>query len=63
MSNITVLSDLLTVPGTRCTLNRQDGIFMDFEAREFIGATCVVVKRTKAGLIKVALESDFKRTY
>ena len=50
-------------PGTECTLNRGGDLFMVFEARPFIGAPCVVVKRTKAGLVQVALKDDPKSTF
>lgn len=50
-------------PGQKCTLNRCGDLFMDYEARTFIGAECVVLKVTKAGLVQVALQDDPKRTY
>ncbi len=55
--------ELLSVPGTRCTLNENGDLFCHHEAREFIGAECVIVKKTKAGLIQVALKRDHKRTF
>ena len=36
---------------------------MERESREFIGAECVVVKRTKNGLIQIALKSNLNKTY
>lgn len=57
------MTDDIGKPGTKCTLNAQGDLFFERESHEFIGADCVVVKRTKAGLIMVALENDRKRTY
>lgn len=51
------------MPGQECTLNRHGDLFMVHEARAFIDAPCVVVKRTKAGLVQVALKSDPRQTY
>lgn len=51
------------MPGQQCTLNRRGDLFMEHEARPFIDAPCVVVKRTKAGLVQVALKSDPRQTY
>lgn len=50
-------------PGEECTLNRSFDLFMEHEARAFIDARCVVVKRTKAGLVQVSLKSDPSKTY
>jgi hypothetical protein len=50
-------------PGTPCTVNTSGDMFMMTDAREFFGAPCVVIKRTKAGLILVALHGDLKRVY
>jgi hypothetical protein len=58
-----ILNDLLGVAGTPCTVNRDGDLFMEYEAREFIGAKCVIVKRTKSGLIQVALAENKKRVY
>ena len=49
-------------PGTPCTVNTNGDMFMMYEAREFFAVPCIVVKRTKAGLIMVALQGNQKRT-
>lgn len=48
--------------GDACTVNSAGDLFMLFEARPFIGAHCVYVKTTKAGLAQVALSADPRRT-
>ena len=50
-------------PGTPCTVNTSGDMFMMADARDFFGVPCVVVKRTKAGLILVARHGDLKHTY
>ena len=50
-------------PGTPCTVNTSGDMFMMADARGFFGVPCVVVKRTKAGLILVARHGDLKHTY
>ena len=47
----------------KCTINTDGDLWMDADAREFIGQVCVVVKTTKSGLIQVALDSNHKKTY
>lgn len=49
-------------PGDACTVNSSGDLFMLVEARPFIGAPCVYVKTTKAGLAQVALAADTRRT-
>lgn len=49
--------------GAPCTVNTSGDRYMAVDERPFFGVPCVVVKRTKAGLIMVALQSDEKRTY
>ncbi len=49
-------------PGAACTINTVGDIAVYAEKRPFIGKRCVILKRTKAGLILVALESDMKKT-
>lgn len=49
--------------GVRCTVNGLSDLFFDVEARDFIGQPCTVVKRTKAGLIQVALVDQPLKTY
>ena len=49
--------------GMPCTVNTSGDIFMMADARGFFGVPCVVVKRTKAGLILVARHGDLKNTY
>jgi hypothetical protein len=48
--------------GLQCTVNGGGDLAMNAEARPFIGAACVVVKMTKAGLAQVALADNPKRT-
>lgn len=49
--------------GRPCTVNGEGDLAMNYDARRwFIGAPCVVVKLTKAGLVQVALADDPKRT-
>ena len=50
-------------PGRDCTLDRTGDLYCEYESREFIGEPCTIVKRTKAGLIQVALKKDPKKTY
>jgi len=57
------LKDLLYIAGNECTVNKEGDLFVYYEAREFIGAECVIVKKTRAGLIQVALKDNLKRTY
>ena len=45
----------LFVPGKSCTINTSGDIYMDYDARPFIGSDCHIVKRTKGGRILVAL--------
>lgn len=49
--------------GTPCTVNTSGDIYMTADARGFFGVPCVVVKRTKSGLILVARSGDLKHTY
>jgi hypothetical protein len=49
--------------GTLCTLNELGDLYFNVESRDFIGAPCVIVKRTKAGLIQVALVENPNKTY
>lgn len=51
------------VSGTQCTVNRNRDMFMIYEARQFFGCQCVIVKRTKSGLVQVALASNAKAVY
>lgn len=51
------------VAGTQCTVNTSHDMFMIGEARHFFGEPCVVIKRTKSGLILVALQRDLNHTY
>lgn len=57
------MSDLLYVTGSPCTVNRNGDLYMEYESREFIDAECEIVKKTKAGLIQVALKNNPKRFY
>lgn len=50
-------------PGAPCTVNASGDMALMCEARPFFNAPCVIVKRTKAGLIQVALAVDLRRTY
>ncbi len=51
------------VAGTPCTVNMDGDLWFEMESREFIGAECIIVKRTKAGLIQVALKNNEKKVY
>ncbi len=51
------------VAGMPCTVNTSGDIAMMADARPFLGVECVIVKRTKAGLIMVARKSHPKQTY
>ena len=44
--------------GDKCTVNSIGDLFFDYDSREFIGANCIFLKRTKSGLIQVKLESN-----
>lgn len=48
-------------PGDKCTINNHGGIDLNVPCRDFIGAPCEIVKRTKAGLIEVRLIQDRRR--
>lgn len=50
-------------PGTKCTVNGHGDLFMNVEARRFIGVDCVVVKAAKSGLVVVALSDKPKSVY
>jgi hypothetical protein len=52
-----------SISGKLCTINRSGDLYMDADTRPFIGELCVILKRTKAGLIQVALEQDRKQVY
>ncbi len=41
-----------------CTVNDMYDLYMDTSARPFIGSDCIIIKKTKAGLIQVRLKSD-----
>jgi hypothetical protein len=49
--------------GDRCTLSSLGDLYVEDEARPFIGAECIFVKVTKAGLAQVALAADPRKTY
>lgn len=48
-------------PGTKCTINTRQPMY-DITWRPWVDQPCVIVKRTKAGLIQVAKISDPKAT-
>ncbi len=45
-------------PGAKCTVNGYRDLMMNREQGRFIDKPCVIVRRTKAGLIQVAMEND-----
>lgn len=47
-------------PGTKCTVNCSRDLLIDRTYGKWVGEDCVIVKRTKGGLIQVALESKPK---
>lgn len=51
------------VAGAQCTVNTSHDMFMIGEARPFFDKPCVVIKRTKSGLILVALQQNLKHTF
>lgn len=51
------------MPGDKCTVTNDGDLFMEYDARQFIGAECVFLKITKAGLAQVALCEDESKTY
>ena len=56
-------NNLMYIAGAECTVNNDGDLFACYDAREFIDAECVIVKKTRAGLIQVALKNNPKRTY
>ena len=46
-----------------CTINNDQDLWVESDARPFIGERCKVIKRTRAGLIQVALVSNPKEVY
>ena len=48
--------------GASCIVNSSGDLFMVSSYRPFINKECTIIKRTKAGLIQVYLNSDPKRT-
>ena len=50
-------------PGKICTVNQDGDLWLIAEAKPFIDKVCVIVKRTKAGLIQVALLNDQRKTF
>jgi len=48
-------------PGDQCFVNGIGDLFMDSDARPFINQRCVFLKKTKAGLMQVALAIDPKQ--
>jgi len=50
-------------PGKTCVINGLNDLYMDYDARPFIGQECFVIKRTKSGLIQVALRSNIRKMY
>jgi len=51
------------IPGIPCIVNGLNDLYMDFDARPFIGQECFIIKRTKGGLIQVALKSNIKKMH
>lgn len=49
--------------GDKCTINGYGDLYMEVEARPFIGQPCEIVKITKAGLIMVRLIVNPKMVY
>lgn len=49
--------------GVPCAVNSSSDMDMLAEARKFFGVPCVVIKRTKAGLILVARQGDLKHAH
>lgn len=49
------------ITGDLCTVNDSRDLYMEYEARPFIGQRCVFIKVTKGGLMQVALESDSRK--
>lgn len=47
--------------GIRCTLKKTNDRAFDYEARDFIGAECELVKRCDSGLVVIALKSSSDR--
>lgn len=47
-------------PGARCVVNGNVDLYMNSDARPFIGSVCFVVKQTKSGTVQVALADDPK---
>lgn len=58
-----MVNDDIYKSGTLCTLNSLYDLFFRAEAQPFIGEPCVIVKRTKSGLIQVALVAKPKMTF
>jgi hypothetical protein len=54
------MDDIFYIPGTKCTVNKNGDLFLDSAIRPFFNKDCVIVKRTKSGLIQVALSSNKK---
>lgn len=48
-------------PGLKCKINSAGDLFFIDDAKKFIGQTCIIIKRTRAGLIQVCLESDHRQ--
>ena len=58
-----IKADYALMSGFPCTVNRRGDLYFEYESREFIDAECVIVKKTKSGLIQVALKDNPKRVY
>ena len=51
---------IFEISPVKCKVNNKGDLFMNFEARPFIGSDCTIIKRTKSGLIQVFLNSNPK---
>ena len=58
-----MINNSMYIAGVECTVNNNGDLFVCYDAREFIDIECVIVKKTRAGLIQIALKNNPKRTY
>lgn len=51
------------VAGTPCTVNYTGDVYFDADCHDFLGKPCLIIKKTKAGLVMVRLRDNPHRTY
>ena len=53
----------MDVTNKACRIRSTGDLYMDAEARPFLGENCRAIRQTKAGLVQVSLEREPARVY